>query len=171
MPTPLASLCYMLKLHRLLPNNRIAGQYLLTYLPEDVTSPVAAVSGCCLLARREVWNDIGRLDERIFGFGEDIDWCVRAQQAGWEVWYFPESIITHLKGQGGVHVKPYHKVWGMHQGMWVFYRNHLMSRYSWLITALVWLSIWLNLAFTSIGIWVRRRLSRPRIETSKHVGA
>lgn len=161
LPTPAASLCYILKLDRLLPNSRVAGQYLLTYLPVDQANQVAAVSGCCLLARREVWDAIGPLDEQIFAFGEDIDWCVRAQHAGWEVWYYPGSVITHLKGQGGVHAKPYHKAWGMHQGMWVFYRNHLMAHYSWLTTGIVWVSIWSKLALTTIAIWLRRKLRRP----------
>lgn len=160
LPTPLASLCYMLGLDRVFPKSRRAGQYLLTYLPADTANRVDAVSGCCLFARREVWDQIGPLDEQIFAFGEDVDWCVRAGNAGWEVWYYPESTITHLKGQGGVHSKPYHKAWGMHHGMWVFYRKHLRSRYSWAVTSLVWLAIWIKLVGTSALIWMQRTV-RP----------
>jgi hypothetical protein len=158
MPTPLASLCYMLGLHRIWPQNPRLGQYLLTHLPVDQTSRVDAVSGCCLLARREVWEQIGPLDEQIFAFGEDIDWCVRAKQAGWQVWYYPASSIVHLKGQGGVHSKPYHKAWGMHHGMWIFYRKHLMAHYAWPITGLVWLGVWSKFILASVAIWARRRV-------------
>lgn len=160
MPTPLASLCYMLRLHQRWPNNPRIGQYLLTHLSPNRSHQVDAVSGCCLMARREVWNTIGPLDERIFAFGEDIDWCVRAHKAGWEIWYYPKSVITHLKGQGGVHAKPYHKAWGMHQGMWVFYRKHLMANYIWGVTLLVWLGVWSKLALTSVYIWFRRNVWR-----------
>lgn len=158
MPTPSASLFYSLKLHRLWPNSRVVGQYLLTYLPMDSANQVDAVSGSCLLARREVWQGIGPLDENIFGFGEDLDWCVRARKAGWEVWYYPESVITHLKGLGGAHAKPYHKAFGMHQAMWVFYRKHLMSRYSWLVTGIVWLGITIRLLFSLTGVWLCKAL-------------
>ncbi len=162
LPTPLASLFYLLKLNRLWPDNRTVGQYLLTYLPVDNPNQVDAVSGCCLLARRQVWDDIGLLDEDIFGFGEDIDWCVRAKNAGWEVWYYPGSEIVHLKGQGGVHARPYHKVWGIHQAMWVFYRKHLRSRYPWPVTAAVWLGVAVSLSASVLGLWLRRMVQAQR---------
>ena len=156
LPTPSASLFYTLKMHRLWPRNPKMGQYLLTHLPVDEANQVDAVSGCCLMARRQVLKDIGPLDERIFGFGEDIDWCVRAKRAGWEVWYYPKSIIVHLKGQGGVHAKPYRKIWGMHQAMWVFYRKHLKQQYPWVVTGLVWIGVWSKFVLSIIGMWLRR---------------
>jgi GT2 family glycosyltransferase len=162
LPTPLASLSYMLGLHKIWPNNPRLGQYLLTHLPVDQASKVDAVSGCCLMARRAVWEQIGPLDEQIFAFGEDLDWCVRAKQAGWEVWYYPASAIVHLKGQGGVHSKPYHKAWGMHHGMWIFYRKHLMQQYAWPVTGLVWLGVWGKFILASALIWLRRSV-RPQL--------
>ena len=159
MPTPGASLCYMMGLHRVWPRHPLAGQYLLSYLPVDERSRVASVSGCCLLARREVWASIGPIDEAIFGFGEDIDWCVRAEQAGWEVWYEPAAAITHLKGQGGAHVKPYHKIRGIHQAMWVFYRKHLRAAYPAFVTLLVGTGVLASFAASMAGTWLRRRTS------------
>jgi GT2 family glycosyltransferase len=154
LPTPWASLAYFLRLDRIWPEHAAIGQYLLTYLPIDKTCQVTAVSGCCLMARREVWESIGPLDEEIFAFGEDLDWCVQARQAGWEVWYYPQSVIVHLKGLGGVHTKPYHKSWGMHKGMWVFYRKHLISKSPWIITVFVCLGIVTSLIFSIISIWL-----------------
>ena len=162
LPTPQASLAYMLGLHRWWPDHPIAGQYLLSHLPTGESNPVAAVSGCCLLARREVWDEIGPIDEDIFGFGEDIDWCVRAGKAGWEVWYDAASVITHLKGQGGVHAHPYRKVKGIHQAMWVFYRKHLRPAYNPAVTIAVRAGIGASFVASIAGTWVRRRLRGPR---------
>ncbi len=162
LPTPLASLLYMLGAHRILPHNRLAGKYLLTYLPVDESNQVAAVSGCCLLARRRVWHDIGPLDEAFFGFGEDIDWCTRARNAGWEVWYYPGAQLVHLKGQGGVHTHPYHKVWGIHQAMWVYYRKHLRRLHPWPVTAAVWLGTAISFGASTMMTWARRRFVRRR---------
>jgi len=165
LPTPLASLSYYLHLDRIWPNNPALGQYLLTHLPVDQPCRVAAVSGCCLMARRAVYEQIGSLDEEIFAFGEDIDWCVRAGKAGWEVWYDPHSVITHLKGQGGVHSKPFGKVWGMHYGMWVFYRKHLRENYpwpvSWLVSLLVMAGITASLGFSLLRVWASRLRRKP----------
>ena len=57
------------------------------------------VSGACLLARREVVDRIGGLDEQIFMYFEDNDWCLRMRSAGWQVYYVPQVEITHLGGQ------------------------------------------------------------------------
>lgn len=156
LPTPMAALSYLLKLDRLFPSNHAMGQYLLSYLPIDSVNQVDAVSGCCLLARRQVWNNIGPLDEDYFGFGEDIDWCTRAKKSGWEVWYYPGSCIIHLKGQGGVHVKPYRKVWGMHQAMRIFYFKHLRAGYPWFVTGMVCIAIWISFALSGIMVWLRQ---------------
>lgn len=156
-PTPLAAFCKTFGLHRIWPNNRIAGQYFLSYLPKDHSNKVDSVSGCCLMARRQVWRDIGPLDDEIFGFGEDIDWCIRAKKRGWEVWYFPESVIFHLKGQGGAQSKPHLKSWGIHQAMWIIYRKHLKSKYPWFVTGLVFLGIGVSLTF-SMGIAIIKLL-------------
>ena len=157
-PTVMAALGYFTRLNRLFPRSRRLGEYLLTCLPLDAPAPVVSVSGCCLLARRAVWDDIGALDEKMFGFGEDLDWCFRAGQAGWEIWYYPKSVITHLKGQGGTHAKPLRKVWGQHQAMWIFYSKHLRSEYSWAVNALVRVGIVLRYIVSAAGVLIRRAM-------------
>jgi GT2 family glycosyltransferase len=161
LPTPWASLSYMLGLHRIWPGSPRFGGYLLSHLPVDAEAEVAAVSGCCLMARREVWQAIGPLDEDIFGFGEDVEWCVRARKAGFEVWYVPQSVIVHLKGQGGAQSRPFHKVWGIHQAMWVFYRKHLSREYPRLVTALVGLGVGTSLVFSVLALALRRLFGGP----------
>jgi GT2 family glycosyltransferase len=160
MPTPFASLCYTLHLDRVWPEKPEVSRYLLRSLSEDAPSIVDAVSGCCLMARREVLDSIGPLDEAMFGFGEDLDWCVRATKAGWGVWYYPGSVITHLKGMGGAHSKPYHKIWGTHQCMWLFYRKHLAPQYSPLMTAAIAGGVASSFVASTATMWMRRSIKR-----------
>ncbi len=54
------------------------------------------VSGCCLLAKRKVWEEVGLLDERYFLYFEDVDFCLQAKKKGWETYFVPESKIWHL---------------------------------------------------------------------------
>jgi N-acetylglucosaminyl-diphospho-decaprenol L-rhamnosyltransferase len=61
----------------------------------DVECEVDQVSGACILARRSVIEAVGMLDERFFMFYEEVEWCHRVRAAGWEVWYVPESRVTH----------------------------------------------------------------------------
>jgi GT2 family glycosyltransferase len=57
------------------------------------------MEGAYLLARREAVNQVGELDERIFMYAEEVDWCYRFHRAGWEVWYLPQAPIVHYGGQ------------------------------------------------------------------------
>lgn len=57
------------------------------------------VEGAFLMARSQAMEQIGDLDEDIFMYAEDVDWCYRFYQAGWEVWYLPQVRIVHYGGQ------------------------------------------------------------------------
>ena len=39
--------------------------------------------------RRQVAEDIGFMDEGFFLYFEEVDYCVRARESGWECWYVP----------------------------------------------------------------------------------
>jgi len=65
----------------------------------DRVQAVDWVSGACLMARREAVEQAGPLDEAIFMYFEDNDWCLRFRQCGWKIYYNPEVAITHLGGQ------------------------------------------------------------------------
>ena len=65
----------------------------------DRIQAVDWVSGACLMVRREVIAQTGRLDENIFMYFEDADWCRRIRQAGWQVMFNPQIELVHLGGQ------------------------------------------------------------------------
>lgn len=53
------------------------------------------IFGACLFVRKEAIDKVGLLDERFFLGFEDLDWCKRFWQYGYEVWYFPKTKIIH----------------------------------------------------------------------------
>lgn len=61
--------------------------------------PLPRIHGCCLMARREVFEQVGLLDEQFFMYDEDMDWCLRVSQAGWKLWLIPDASVVHLGGQ------------------------------------------------------------------------
>lgn len=65
------------------------------------TEPYAAdwLAGASLMIRREVLTSAGLFDEDYFLYFEEVDFCHRAQQSGWECWYVPASRVVHLVGQ------------------------------------------------------------------------
>jgi GT2 family glycosyltransferase len=56
------------------------------------------VTGCALLARRDVWEKIGGLDENFFIYYEETEWCVRASRAGFKIVYVPTAMMWHKIG-------------------------------------------------------------------------
>lgn len=62
-------------------------------------SYVQYASGACLLIRREVFEQIGLLDESYFMYAEEADFCYRATEAGWKIGYAHAPSVVHLGGQ------------------------------------------------------------------------
>ncbi len=63
--------------------------------PADVAGPTLAATGACMYIRREVLDPVGLFDED-YGMGyEDVDYCLRAWQAGYEVVYAPSARLYH----------------------------------------------------------------------------
>ncbi len=63
--------------------------------PACQAGPALAVTGACMYVRREVIERIGLLDEGYPMAFEDVDWCLRAWQAGFRVVYFPAARLVH----------------------------------------------------------------------------
>jgi N-acetylglucosaminyl-diphospho-decaprenol L-rhamnosyltransferase len=52
--------------------------------------------GAALLFRRTAVDQLGGLDERLFMYAEDFEWCWRATRSGWMVWFEPAAVIRHV---------------------------------------------------------------------------
>jgi GT2 family glycosyltransferase len=75
-----------------------AGEHMF-YFPHDRTLPVDVLVGCFSMIRRETFDEVGLLDEDLFMYGDDIDWCRRCWQAGWQVVFFPGAKAIHDRGK------------------------------------------------------------------------
>lgn len=62
---------------------------------------VGWVSGAYFLLRGNIINMAGDLDENIFMYGEEVEWCLRISQAGWKIYFYSGAQVTHLKGKSG----------------------------------------------------------------------
>jgi GT2 family glycosyltransferase len=56
------------------------------------------VTGACMLVSKEAISSAGILDDDIFMYGEEVEWCYRIKKSGYSVEYIPEVEIIHLKG-------------------------------------------------------------------------
>lgn len=78
---------------RLLKNQKVS-------LPiQDAAHAIGWVCGGSMLIRREVFDDVGLLDESFFLYFEETDFALHARRAGWSCWYVPGSRVVHLVGR------------------------------------------------------------------------
>jgi hypothetical protein len=73
--------------------------YYITQSPDNAILDVDWVQGSALMARREVYQQIGGLDPAYIMFYEELDWCKRAKDNGWRVVYLGTAQITHHGGK------------------------------------------------------------------------
>ncbi len=93
-PTIWNSFCHALGLHRIQSGSGS--------LRKDYRGPIHStahsvdvLSGCFWMVRRDALSQIGLLDEGFFMYLEDVDWCKRFHEAGWDVVYFPYAESIH----------------------------------------------------------------------------
>jgi len=122
-PTVENSFYKLFGLSRLFPGSRRFGRYNLTYLDPDETAEVDSVVGAFMMVRGEVVEKVGGLDESYFMYAEDLDWALRAKQAGWKVYYYPKITVLHYKRKASEQnkEKASYEFW---RAMYIFYRKH-----------------------------------------------
>jgi GT2 family glycosyltransferase len=59
---------------------------------------VETIIGAFMLIRRDVWLQLGGLDERFFFFFEETDFCLRARRLGWKTFHLPQARVWHEQG-------------------------------------------------------------------------
>ena len=111
---------------------------------EDQSMEIDSCMGAFLLIRKSVIEKVGLLDEKFFMYGEDLDWCWRAKEAGYKVWYYPKTSITHYKGSASLKT-PFKALKWFHGAMWIFYKKHYKNHYPFFLNWLVWLGIKIRL--------------------------
>jgi len=75
-----------------------AGEHMF-FFPHDRTLAVDVLVFCFSVVRREAFETVGLLDEDLFMYGDDVDWCRRCWNAGWEVVFFPGAQAIHDRGK------------------------------------------------------------------------
>ena len=81
------------------PVSKLLSRWAIAPPERDEPHECGWVPGAALLIRRSVLDAVGLLDEDLFTYFDDVDYCLRAKRAGWSTWYVPTSRIVHLVGK------------------------------------------------------------------------
>lgn len=88
---------------------------------------VDAVNGALMLWRSTAIADVGLLDESYWMYGEDLDWCKRASEKGWSIFYEAGVEVTHIKAASSGRHRNLHVNYWFHRAMWKYYCDHIAS--------------------------------------------
>jgi hypothetical protein len=164
-PTPWTIFCEVLQLHRLMPRHprfRSFNRHL-EPLPEK-PEVVPAVSGACMLMRREALSEAGQLDDGFFLHFEDLDLCLRFEQAGWKVLFSPDAVVEHTPGVCSAR-RPVRVSYAKHRSLIRFLRKHFAGYYPSSFMALVSMLVMARFVLMVPSAWLVRR--RPRASAGR----
>ncbi len=97
-PSPLTHLVEAFRLYRVLKYVPGIGRWYLLLSKQDAPREVDWVVGACMLVRLAAVSEVGPFDDRYFMYAEELDWCVRARRASWQIWFEPAAVATHRLG-------------------------------------------------------------------------
>jgi len=98
-PTPISLVLELLGINRLWPTNPVNRAYRYLDRNLDQPGPVEQPAGAFLMFRRDVWEKLSGFDEQFYPvWFEDVDFCRRAVDAGYQIAYIPSVVARH---QGG----------------------------------------------------------------------
>jgi len=121
----------------------------------DHKKEVGFITGCCLMIKREVIEKIGLLDEDYFALFEDLDWNIRAQEAGYQSVYVPSSVIWH-KGSSTIGLRSPGYYFLHARNRILFAKKHSGPLSFWLLFVpyfLIYRYLWANLSLGLRGRW------------------
>ena len=153
-PDPIGVLFEYTWLSYLFPKSRLFGRYRMTYFRYNQEAEVDQPMGSCLLLSRKAIEDVGMFDQEFAIFFNEVDWCFRAKQKGWKVYFTPAAEVVHHGAASTSQIKA-EMVTESHRSMRKFYEKHYKGRIPapvyWFITAAISINSFFASRLTSIG--------------------
>ncbi|MBV7332339.1 glycosyltransferase [Chloroflexi bacterium TSY] len=120
------------------------------------------VLGAAMMVRGLAIQEVGGLDEGFFMYCEEMDWCLRMENAGWAVYTVPLSRIIHHEGRssGQVRWTAFVHLWQSRFRFYRKYHNRYSSNYLYWLRKVIWL-----------GLYLRQRQAKRLFATGQVTGS
>ncbi len=128
-PYPSDTLFHLIGLAKVFPNCKALNGYALRYLNKEEINECWGLSGCCMMLKKSLYEEIGGMDEQFFMYQEETDWGLRTINAGFKIIYNPNAAITHYQGVTTKKIKVA-SIWIFTQSMLKFFKKHFWSNYN-----------------------------------------
>jgi len=113
------------------PKSKIFGRINRTFADLEQPAKVDWITGAFLILRPSTLAEVGLFDPAFFLYYEEVDLCLRMKEAGYEVWFWPDIVITHICGESSRQIKTHELspraaqvvLWRMRSTL-LYYRKH-----------------------------------------------
>ena len=85
-------------IRKLAPRTRVLNAFYAGGFDHDEPRRADWIMGAVWFVRRAAVDEVGPADDAFFLFSEETDWAYRFRRAGWEVWFDPNAVATHVYG-------------------------------------------------------------------------
>jgi GT2 family glycosyltransferase len=140
-PTLWASFSYFAGLEKVFTHSPLFAQYHQWYKDLGQIHQIDACSGAAMIIRTSAMQKVGLLDERFFMYAEDLDWCKRFREAGYQIIFNPKASVIHHKYKSGlsssskkIAQKTTHH---FYDTMLQYYDKHYQHRYNKIVRILI----------------------------------
>jgi hypothetical protein len=99
-PTPASLLYEVSGLARVFPTNKTLSAYFMRWFDYNSEIEADQPMGTFLMISRDAYLQVGELDTDFPIFFNEVDWCARAKNLGWHIYFTPDAKILHYGGQG-----------------------------------------------------------------------
>lgn len=148
-PYPKDTLFHLIGLAKAFPKKEFFNGYALWHLDREQIQNCWALSGCCMMVKKSLFEQIGGMDEQFFMYQEETDWGIRTKNIGKEIVYNPNAIVTHIGGVTTKRIK-IKSIYIFTQSMEKFFKKHFWEKYNF-IQKVFWLTlIWGNFGLKCI---------------------
>jgi GT2 family glycosyltransferase len=156
-PRPAHFLYEITGLSTLFPRHPVFGSWRMGYFDHRERRRVDQPMGACLLVRRDVARLVGPLDDRRFPmFFNEVDWCYRVRQAGFETWFDPGPQVLHYLGTSIKRARVRMTISSHHSLALFYYKHYSSDPLTWVIIPL----IFLTLPFRMLAQWLSESFRR-----------
>lgn len=155
-PYPKDTLFHIIGLAKAFPKNQYFNGYAMWNVDRNNINECWVLSGCCMMLKKSLYDEIGGMDEQFFMYQEETDWGIRTKNAGKKVIYNPNAVVTHYQGVTTKKIQA-KSVWIFTQSMMKFFKKHFWNDYN-IFQKTFWIVlIWCNYFLKYIKVVFRER--------------
>ena len=128
-PYPMDTLFHLIGFAKAFPSCKFFNRYALWNLNRDEINECWGLSGCCMMVKKSLFDEIGGMDEQFFMYQEETDWGLRTKYIGKKIIYNPNAKVIHYQGVTTKKIE-LKSVLIFTKSMEKFFKKHFWKRYN-----------------------------------------